>query len=476
MRFLSLLAPPLFIAAAAPAQALHNSGATITVTAGATLSVLGDLTNSATATIANSGMLNVSGNATNDGAVLQPAGATLTLAGSSAQTISGANPLAAGNVVVNNPAGIILATPLQVAGAMSFTAGLVTATSPNAPVIFTATGSVSGTPTDGSHVLGYAQKQGTGAFTFPVGNAAKYQPVAVNLSANSAGLTARYHAADAGAAPYGTGGAAPTPLVAYNALEYWDLAPAGTASGQVTIFFDGYGNTGIGNTADLRVAHKTGGQYLNEDGAATGTPGSGSVTSAAISSWSPFTLGSVSAGSPLAASPLGFDLVSFTAYAAGAANRLDWAIAGKSAGPTFTIERSATGSDFTAIGSVVETADGAGGYSFYDRTPVVPAGYYRLKRTDISGAASYSSTAIVRRAGSGAGGVTIAPVPADHNLSISVSGAAMTGGEAVILDMLGREVCRFVVQERQVIDVRSWPAGVYTLHLPHTAVMRIVRK
>lgn len=132
-------------------------------------------------------------------------------------------------------------------------------------------------------------------------------------------MTARFYGTDAGSASFGTTGSAVTPLLFYNKKEYWYVVPAGTATGTITIYFDGYNNAGISNTADLRVAHKSGGQWLNEGGAATGTTASGSVISYSISTFSPFTPGSVSAGSPLPVK-----LVAFSGRAAAGRNRLSW--------------------------------------------------------------------------------------------------------------------------------------------------------
>ncbi len=130
-----------------------------------------------------------------------------------------------------------------------------------------------------------------GAFIYPVGDGVRYQPVSVDLTDNSAGLSVRYVPADAGTASFTTTGASTIALDAYNNEEYWDINPIGTATGTVTITWDDYRNPPI-TTSDtvqvFRVAHKTAEGWANEGTIASGTTSAGSVVSAVLSSWSPF--------------------------------------------------------------------------------------------------------------------------------------------------------------------------------------------
>ncbi len=473
MHRISILIAALALPLAGTAQALYNNGATLNISSSTTVYVVGDLTNATGSTINNSGTLNVSGNTLNNGTLTAPSGSNLTLNGSAAQTLSGTSPVVAKDVVVNNAAGITLATPLQVDGAMTFTSGLVTATNASYPVVFTANGSVSGTPTDASHVDGYVQKGGTGSFTYPVGNASKYQPVGINLSANSAGMTARYFGSDPGAATFGTGGSSSTPLVAVNRKEYWDLTPAGTATGAVTIYFDSYNNTGIANTADLRVAHLSGGQWLNEGATSvSGTTANGSVTGNSISTFSPFTLGSISTASPL---PL--TLLAFTGRGDGGANRLDWATAMEDAGATtFSVERSANGSSFTALQDVAGKGSNSQ-YIAYDRQPLAGVSYYRLRITEGSASRFSQIISLRRNAGEGANAIAVYPQPATAELTINCTAGSLGNTVATMLDAQGRVITQFGLSTgNTILDVHSWPAGIYTLRLADGSAHKIVKQ
>ncbi len=446
------------------AQVLYHNNAGITVTAGGSITVKGDVKN-ASGTITNLGTLTISGNTENNGTLTTPAGSTLKLTGTTRQVLSGSSAINANNIELNNAAGITLNTPLNVSGAMTFTAGVITDTLAAAPVVFAAGATIANTPTNASHIDGFVRKLGTGAFVFPTGNATNYQPVGLNLSANASGVTARYFAADAGTAPFGTGGSSAVPLVAYNKNEYWDVVPVSTATGTVTIYFDGYNNQGIGNTADLRVAHKSGGQYLNEGGTPTGTVAGGSVTGNSISSFSPFTLGSVSA-----ASPLPVQLLAFSGTLAGSANALRWQVAAQAEGTLFQVQRSADGAAFQDIGAATTAT------TFLDVNPLPVVSYYRLQLRAAGGESSFSQTVALRRSPAGEGVVTVYPQPVSSELTLKTEGTALDGTTATILNVQGQVVATVQLAGKNTLDVRAWPAGVYAIRFADGSTATIVKQ
>ncbi len=452
------------------AQVLYNNGASITIKPGAIVTVNGNLTNAAGATVNNTGSLNISGNTVNNGTISAPAASTLRFQGSGAQTLSGSSPVSAKDVIVNNAAGITLATTLNVDGVMTFTNGMITATNSSYPVVFSANASIGNTPTDASHIDGYVRKNGTGAFTFPVGNATKYQPVGVNLSANGSGMTVRYYGSDPGSAPFGIGGSSPTALVAVNRAEYWDLIPGSTATGTVTIYFDGYKNSGINSTADLRVAHLTGGQWLNEGGTATGSTASGTVTSTSISTFSPFTIGSISSNSPL---PV--NLMAFAALWEGTAVRVNWQTAAETSGTVFDLERSADGRVFESVRRLNGTGTG-NAYTYLDVQPYSTINYYRLKLSEAGGQAAYSNTVLVRKgADEPAGSTSLFPLPATDQVTLATTNPVLMGSQATIRDAQGKPVASFTVQSTVVLTISAWPSGMYTLTLADGSSLKLVK-
>ncbi|MBL0317036.1 MAG: HYR domain-containing protein [Flavobacteriales bacterium] len=142
-----------------------------------------------------------------------------------------------------------------------------------------------------SHVAGTARRLGTGSFIYPVGNGTVYQPVAVNATANSAGLLVSYSATDAGTAPFSGGSASPPNLSGYNNQEYWNINPSGSATGTVTVNWDGVNDTALGSLAEAKVGHKISGNWQNEGGTGSGTVSAGSVTSNSLTTWGIFALG-----------------------------------------------------------------------------------------------------------------------------------------------------------------------------------------
>ncbi|MDP4149411.1 MAG: hypothetical protein Q8927_02585 [Bacteroidota bacterium] len=101
---------------------------------------------------------------------------------------------------------------------------------------------------------------------------------------------------------------------------------------------------------------------------------------------------------------------------------LNWTATNVTSGLYFTVERSADGSNFTAIGRVdgVNTGGNAD-LAFTDNNPLPDAtGYYRLKMTDVSGAVSYSNI-IAISLGSGNSAVEVSPNPFRGIISIKLN-------------------------------------------------------
>ncbi|MBP7346386.1 MAG: hypothetical protein KA952_07610, partial [Sediminibacterium sp.] len=224
----------------AQAQTLHNNGATFFVNSGATVQVNGAVKNETGSSWKNEGTVNVTGDFENNQSMqfTPPSGVTR-FEGTTAQTISGIYSFKTYDVVFNNPNGITLNTDLRVNHAAYFNDGIVTPTG-NKVIEFDSPAMMGNTPSDSSHVNGKVLKQGLGSFIYPVGNGIRYQPIAINLSENSDGMYVRYNTGNAGANSYTANGSEATPLVAYNANEFWncDVPFGGVATGIVTMYWD----------------------------------------------------------------------------------------------------------------------------------------------------------------------------------------------------------------------------------------------
>lgn len=370
------------------AQTLFINGAILHLDAGSTVFVNGNFQNQTGSNLTNNGNLKVMGNVTNNQTMPLPGNGVVEFVGTTTQTINGSATYQAKDVLINNANGVVLNTPLLVDGSMSFTNGILTSSSITNSVQFTTNGTHSGA-SDSSHVIGYAVKAGTGSFTYPVGNSVKYEPIDLNLSANAAGMQVRYDSTDGGTGAFSASGTDPMPLVSVNHTEHWDLSPVSTATGTVTMHWNNYKGLVINNTADLRVGHYVGGNWQNEGGnSITGTAASGSLTSNALSTWSPFALGSMEIIAPLPVAEL-----IFTAKKEASSDKLSWSTSEEKNSGYFNVQHSSNATDFETIGQVYSKAVNGNSTSKLDyefthnltKQELQEGGnnYYRLQLVDI---------------------------------------------------------------------------------------------
>lgn len=445
---------------------LHTTGAVLYIGPGSSLQIGGSFSNEAGSKLVNDGHLSVSGNITNHSQLSAFGSGSLSLKGTAAQMINGSAPLLVNDLTVDNSAGITLGTSLKINGELGFINGITDAINVLAPVIFTANGAVhpGNPPTDAAHINGYVATEGTGPFTYPTGDGIRYQPVTVDLSVNSSALTARYYPSDAGSAPYSANGTDPVLLLSRNASEYWDISPSGNAEGSVTLYWDAYQNTGIHHIDDLRVGHLSGGSWLNEGAvSASGTTSSGSVSSNNISTWSPFTIGSISLSNPLPVS-----LLSFTVLPVEENSVLNWEVAEALNFSHFEVERSTDGKNFESI-ATVSYSDGITNYRLTDTgTSSKKLLYYRLKMKDTDNTYAYSQIASVMFEKTPVPGFTAYPNPVRETLEISLNDNTLTEISAVITSVNGITLQQQKLQVRNgksLLPVNGLTDGIYILSL-----------
>jgi hypothetical protein len=224
------------IAAATYGNLLLSGSAT--KTAGAALTVNGNLTIGTGATFAGSTFTHsVAGNWSNSG-TFTAGTSTIQLNGTSAQTLTGATTF--NNLTLNNAAGFTLQNDETVGGTLALTSG-VAATGAN-KLIVPAGGTVSRTSgyVNGSEQLGFNTGSGQSA-TFDVGTASTYAPFSVaSLNVTTAGtLTATTTSSQE--PNYATSGLSQTQYV----NRYWTLTPAGG------LVVSGYNATGTFVAGDL---------------------------------------------------------------------------------------------------------------------------------------------------------------------------------------------------------------------------------
>jgi hypothetical protein len=452
MQRIITLSLALLLTNAVQAQ-LYNNGATLSIGTGGVLQVNGAFTNKSGSNLVNNGSLNLKGNGINDQTMSAANNGTWALVGTSPQTLSGTAAYLVKHLTVNNAAGVTLSKSLKADGEVTFQSGIVAASSNSEPLALTSNGTISTTtaPSNTSHVNGYVQKEGTGAFDFPVGDGTRYQKIGINLTANGTGIVVKYNATDAASGTFATTGASATPLASYNTQEHWDISPLSTATGTVTVYWDDYKTPVLTTINLLKVAHKSSGNWLNESGTATGNTSAGSVTSSSLSTWSPFTLGITSA-------PLPISWLSFTGEAVANTHVLSWATASEKNNSHFDIERSTDGNTFHNIGQV-KGNNKPSSYQFVDNQPFATT-YYRLRQLDFDGTETYSKIVSVVQTGKGKG-LAVYPNPVSSLLNVVYT----EGSSFQILNFLGQQVLTGKTPPSGAggLDVSALPQGTYIL-------------
>ena len=197
-------------------------------TASGAVSVTGTTTLSA-GSIDPSGGFTASGNVVGNGGQFSASSGTVTLNGSSQQTISGSTALTFNNLTLNNANGLSISTGPTVEGVLTMTAGLIT-TGSNNFTIGTA-GSISGASSS-SYVSGRLAKiygGGSQAFTYPTGKGGEYLPLTLNFASLTSGYTRVVEQINSDA--NGKDPDVDAGLSKVSTVRYWEVSRVGTGGG-----------------------------------------------------------------------------------------------------------------------------------------------------------------------------------------------------------------------------------------------------
>jgi len=195
------------------------------------------------------------------------------------------------NVIVNKPTGdVTVNSTVTIKGLLTFVNGKMITSNANLLVM-----TRSATVTDASSnsfVQGPVKKIGNFPFTFPVGKGNNFQPISISAPAGfTDAFTAEYFSTQ-----QSFGSALDTGLGSISTCEYWVLdRNAGTSTVNVTLGWNA-NSCGVTQPPDMRVAGWDGTNWLNHgNGGITGDSITGTVVSSgAVNTFGPFTLGNVS--------------------------------------------------------------------------------------------------------------------------------------------------------------------------------------
>lgn len=160
-------------------------------------------------------------------------------------------------------------------------------------------------------------------------------------------------------------------------------------------------------------------------------------------------------------------LISFDARKSGKQTLVTWKTATEENTASFTIERSADGSNFVPVGTVAASGNSTTerSYSFTDAGPLMSNNYYRLKTNNLDGSGAYSRTALVTFTGESL--LQLYPNPVRNTLTIKNS---FTSGTVYLYDVNGSRVFSQKISGGNnsngvSIKLPGLPAGVYVVKL-----------
>ena len=417
-----------------------------------------------TLTINNNGHVTVNGDVENAGTLIGNDESTLELAGiGDALLTAGTYNLA--NLKINKTSGNVTANAeLKVNGEFAIYGGILDMNG-NTLILGSAATTSYDDDNESAFVNGEMTKIGVSPIVFPIGNNERRAMVGIvpDVANASTRFTASYTyiPKDPDAEP-----TTPDPMdeemVRVSKMDNWQIKASNGASAKVTLYWDNGSISEITKIEYLTIAHWNGSKWEMLASTAHGSPAKGYIqTTAAVTSFSPFTFGSTE----LDYNPLPVELVDFTGRQDDNVVVLEWATLSEKDNDYFEIERSTDGVNFVTIGFV----QGAGNstdklaYSFADNAPEQGRAYYRLSQVDYDGSRSYADRLVsVVYAGSDIIGLTIVPNPTHGQFRVRVNGAI--DGIAKLLSQSGTLIRIVEIHSAdESIDISDLPNGIFIL-------------
>ncbi|MES2618892.1 MAG: T9SS type A sorting domain-containing protein [Bacteroidota bacterium] len=384
---------------------------------------------------------------------------TLTVTGSS--VISGGT-ISNGTIddlTINYSSGsMTLGANLNISSSLTFINGIVYSTSSNLLVINDNV-IVSGANAN-SFVDGPIRKIGNDTFSFPTGDNGLYAPIWISApSSTTDHFTAQYFKS-----AYSNTTSIASGLNNVSIMEHWILNRTnGTSNVNVKLSFNSATRSGeVNDLSDLRVSRFNGSQWVSHgNGGTTGTTTSGSViTSSAVTSFSPFTL-----GSNLGLNPLPVSLINFDAKANNTSINITWSTASEENNDFFTVEKSINGIDWTTL-KVVKgkgTSQELNNYSASDYSINANKIFYRLKQTNFDGSSVYSSIKIVNTDFNSVK-VSVYPNPTKDFVTLNLNSTETeVNATVVLMNMQGQVVYSAdnITNSTFSFDISTLESGIY---------------
>jgi hypothetical protein len=359
------------------------------------------------------------------------------LQGTSAQSIGGTVSPSFYNLTISNPAGVTLQVASSVTSFLTMSSGILLTT---ATKIITCTSSADaniGSST--SYVNGpMIQTVATSSLAtrnFPLGKGGTYRPAILTVN-HSNGTSVTYTGEMFNSSAAALGYALPSTINKVSNTRYWNFDRQNVAnltSATMTLYYDV--DDSVSNKSRVAVLHDNGSARWVDNGGTGSANFTGNITSSAITSFkTKFSLGFPPA-------PLPVELLSFSAKKSTNEVLCDWETASEINNNYFTIERSADGHEWSSIGTITGAGNSTvyNSYKFNDRKPLTGDSYYRLKQTDFDGTSRYSAIEHIFFKNKSNEFICY-PNPSDGIVHIKKSKELMTGINAVVQDMNGKQI------------------------------------
>lgn len=297
----------------------------------------GIATSGSTGSFQNSGLrsFSTSANYLYNAAVLQATGSGL--------------PASIKSLSIDNAAGVNLTSACTISNALLFTNGKLNTSSCNAST----SGSSVLTMGDGAsvsgashlnYVNGILRKLGNDAFVFPIGNSSVYAPLEITAPSSNTDVFGACYVTGSPITAFGS--TYPVGIHHVSNCEYWHLNRiTGSSSVSVTLTWDTR-SCGISEMNELRVSRWDGSSWVNLGNTSTlGSNTAGSVVSAPVDAFSPFTLASSTSNNPLPVT-----LNSFVVDCHAEKSTVSWSTASEFNASHFSVQKSRDGLNWFEVG------------------------------------------------------------------------------------------------------------------------------
>ncbi|MBX9785183.1 MAG: T9SS type A sorting domain-containing protein [Chitinophagaceae bacterium] len=363
------------------------------------------------------------------------------------------------NVTISGGGNKTLNGASTISGVLTLTSGLLTTTSAN--LLTMSNGSSAAGASTSSFVNGPLQKIGNSDFTFPVGKIVggtnHYRTIAISNLSGTESFTAEFFRSNARLL-----GPVLLPLQRVSQCEYWTLNRQGSVNANVTLSWTSQSPCNVAYVNDLLtlvVARFNGTNWVSEGQSSNSgviTPGSGTVTSNLVTSFSPFSLGSTDVN----LNPLPFNLTRFNANLRANAIVLDWSVSNNNEQEEYIIERSRDGIVFQPLAAIAARLNViAADYTHIDQQPLNGWNYYRLRAKDYQNKIQISH--IVRVFWSKGKLITVLPNPASEKIVINLSDPSSIR-QMQIVNATGQVLYQInSIRFLNEVNISSLQAGMY---------------